>query len=92
MFINLADSLPPGRRGTDQVRRALTFTRFPFSLLDGPFEPQSAITSSLSLSEGKSTGPPEAARFLPLATEAGFPPLLEVGVFLPQLEVGWFPP
>ena len=45
-----------------------------------------------SLFEGKSTGPPEAARFLPLAVEAGFPPLLEVSVFLPQLEVGWSVP
>ena len=89
MIINLADSLPPGQHGPNQVWRALGFARF--SLLDGPFEPRTAIASSLSL-QGQVNRTPEAACFLPLATEAGFPPLLEVGVFPPRLEVGWFPP
>ena len=82
MLVNLADSLQPGRTvpigygglQLSSASRSVSWTDR--SNHDWPLP-------APSLSEGKSTGPPEAARFPPLAMEANFPPRLEVGWFLP---------
>ena len=52
-------------------------TSLPVSWTDRSYHVQPLPAPSLS--EGKSTEPPEAARFPPLPAEAGFPPWLEVG-------------